>query len=97
MKDLIVPFRKKAWRSPAQNGSNSIKAVLPAMFPDDPELDYEKLDLVQNGNDAIAAYLSLPNLPPAEQKQVKKALLEYCRLDTYAMVKILEKLCKLCI
>jgi len=96
MRDLIVPFRKKAWRSTAQNGSNSIKAVLPAMFPSDPELDYENLDLIHNGNDAMTAYMELPNLPASDHKRVRKALLEYCRLDTYAMVKILEELYRLC-
>ena len=92
MKDLIIPFRKKAWRSSAQNGSNSIKAVLPAMFPDDPELDYNSLDLIHNGGEAMNAYADLQNQPPHKQKQIRKALLAYCRLDTLAMVKIIEEL-----
>ena len=92
MKDLIVPFRKKAWRSHAQNGSNSIKAVLPAMFPDDPELNYDSLDLIHNGGEAMDAYADLHNKSPHEQKRIRTALLTYCRLDTLAMVKILEEL-----
>ena len=94
IKDLIVPFRKKAWHSSAQNGSNSIKAVLPAMFPHDPELDYKNLDLIQNGSDAMNAYADLHRQEDREQKRVRKALLDYCRLDTLAMVKILEELYK---
>jgi len=92
MNDLIIPFREKAWRSPAQDGSNSIKDVLPAMFPDDPELDYNKLDLIHNGGEAMDAYADLPNQPLEEQERIRSALLAYCKLDTYAMVKILNKL-----
>jgi hypothetical protein len=92
VKDLIVPFRAKAWRSEAQHGSNSIKDVLPAMFPDNPELDYHRLDLVHNGNEAMAAYADLPNKSPKEQDRIRAALLAYCRLDTLAMVKILHEL-----
>jgi hypothetical protein len=33
----------------------------------------------------------------AEIARIKTALLEYCKLDTYAMVKILEKLKRLCV
>jgi hypothetical protein len=94
IKDLIIPFRNKIWRSPAQNGSNSIKAVLPAMFPDDPELDYDSLHLIHNGTDAMTAFADLPNNTPEEQERIRAALLAYCRLDTYAMVKILQKLQK---
>ena len=92
VKDLIVPFRQLAWRSPAQEGSNSLKAVLPAMFPNNPDLDYSKLDLIHNGLEAAEAFADLPNRPPEEQKRIRTALLAYCRLDTLAMVKILEKL-----
>ena len=92
MKDLIVPFRAKAWRSPAQEGSNSLKDVVPSMFPGDPQLDYSKLDLIHNGGEAMDAYASLPNLSPEEQQRTRAALLAYCRLDTLVMVKILDKL-----
>ena len=95
VKDLIVPFRQKAWNSPAQDGSNSIKAVLPAMFPDDPELDYDSLDLIHDGGEAMEAYLNLHKQLPHEQERIRKALLAYCRLDTLAMVKILEELNRL--
>jgi len=92
IKDLIVPFKQHAWQSAAQEGSNSIKAVLPAMFADDKELDYHNLDLVHNGNEAADTFVSLPEKTPEEQERIRAALLVYCRLDTLAMVKILQKL-----
>ena len=53
IKDLLDPFQKGYYYVPAMGGSFSIKSVLPALFPNDPELDYHKLDQqVQNGNDA---------------------------------------------
>jgi len=59
------------------------------------------LNLVQNGGDAQAVYAHLCNkhneISANEKEQIKNALLAYCRLDTLAMVKILEKLQKMCI
>ena len=43
---------------PAMNGSFLIKKVLPALFPDNPELDYHNLSgSVQNGGEAMSIYL----------------------------------------
>jgi len=90
--DLASPFQSGAYYTPAMGGSYSIKSVLPALFPDDKELDYHSLNLVQNGNDAMKAYGSLPFKDSEEREAIQAALLAYCKLDTYAMVKILEKL-----
>ena len=73
-------------------GSYSIKYVLPALFPDDPDLDYHNLPVVHNGGEASDAFLSLTNLSKEEQEKVRNGLLVYCKLDTYAMVKIWERL-----
>jgi hypothetical protein len=35
--DLMEPFQNKYYYAKEMNGSHSIKAVLPALFPDDPE------------------------------------------------------------
>ncbi len=72
-------------------GSFSIKSVLPALFPEDEELNYKKLK-IQNGSAAMEAFPRLCDLPPDERIIVRNSLLEYCKLDTLAMVKILEKL-----
>ena len=74
------------------DGSYSIKYVLPALFPNDPSLDYHNLDLVHNGAEAMSTYANLSNLSKEEREKVRTSLLKYCELDTYAMVKIWQKL-----
>ena len=93
MIDLMVPFSKGAYYSRTLGGGYSIKQVLPALIPDDPELDYKSLDeRVQHGGNAMDIYPTMHLQPPEETEAIRKALLAYCRLDTLAMVKVLEKL-----
>ncbi|MBQ7882359.1 MAG: DUF2779 domain-containing protein [Treponema sp.] len=99
IKDLMIPFQKKWYYSKEMEGSHSIKKVLPALFPNDEKLDYSNLDGVHQGGEASAAFLEMQNLfqegSPESLKEIKKKrkeLLEYCWLDTYAMVKLWEKL-----
>lgn len=91
MVDFMVPFRNRDYYTKEMKGSYSIKYVLPALYPDEPELDYINLELVHNGGEASNAFLNLKGKKPEEQKRIREALLEYCKLDTYAMVKIWEK------
>lgn len=91
MVDLMIPFRNRDYYTKEMKGSFSIKYVLPALYPDDPELDYSQLSLIHKGDEASNAFLSLKDKSQKEQEQIRKALLEYCKLDTYAMVKIWEK------
>ena len=91
--DLIDPFRAGDYYVPAMGGSFSIKSVLPALFPDDPELDYHNLsDLCQNGGDAMTIFPKIKDMPAAEAAASREALLRYCELDTWAMVKVWQKL-----
>ncbi len=89
VRDLMLPFRKRDvyfWR---MAGSYSIKRVLPALVP---ELTYAGLEIA-DGQAAMQAYHAMSLLEEgAELERLRKALLEYCRLDTLAMVRILEKL-----
>jgi hypothetical protein len=89
--DLIDPFRSLAYYHPDFNGSFSIKSVLPAMFPDNNDLSYKKLG-IQNGGMAMETYAALLYMAPELRAQKRQELLEYCHLDTLAMVKILWKL-----
>ena len=73
------------------HGSASIKDVLPALYPNEPELDYHKLPVVHNGKEASETFLSLKGKSREEQEKIRHGLLVYCELDTYAMVKIWEK------
>ena len=90
--DLAVPFSNQDYYVKEMEGSYSIKHVLPALYPDDPELDYHNLDQVHKGDEASAAYLSLKKLSKEEKEELRKNMLKYCGLDTYAIVKIYEKL-----
>jgi len=91
MVDLMIPFRNRNYYTKEMKGSYSIKYVLPALYPDDPELDYSELSLIHRGDEASQAFLSLKDKPLEEQERIREGLLEYCKLDTYAMVKIWEK------
>lgn len=89
--DLILPFRNGYYYASSMKGSFSIKSVLPALFPNAEELDYNRLE-IKNGAEAMAAFPMLAHLPEEERTAIRKSLLEYCKLDTLAMVKILERL-----
>lgn len=52
-------FQYKHYYHPKFNGRYSIKIVLPTLFPNDPELDYKKLDSIQNGGDAMDTFANL--------------------------------------
>jgi len=94
--DLIVPFRGRGYYHPNFNGSFSIKSVLPAMFPNDDELNYKKLGTIQNGGDAMETFANLHLLKDQSKRdEIRADLLAYCHLDTLAMVKIWEKLHKI--
>jgi len=89
MRDLMDPFRSRAYYSWEMMGSYSIKEVLPVLVP---ELSYKELE-VGDGGEAMDAYHRMCSA--ADQNEVNKireALHKYCHLDTLAMVRILEKL-----
>lgn len=91
--DFLDPFRAGCYYLPEMAGSFSIKKVLPALFPDDPQLDYDNLTgPVHNGGDAMSVFPKIKDMTPEKQQEARHALLEYCHLDTLAMVKIWEKL-----
>lgn len=83
----LLPVTRTHYYHPSQQGSWSIKAVLPAVAPD---LSYETLDGVQNGGMAMDAYLEAihPDTPIERQVEIRQQLLAYCGLDTFAMVRL---------
>ena len=93
--DLMKPFYNRDYYSKEMYGSYSIKYVLPALFPNDPSLNYHNLDSIHNGDEAMNAFKNLEKMSKEEQDKIRKCLLKYCELDTYAMVKIYEKLKKI--
>ena len=89
--DFMVPFKDRNYYSKEMQGSYSIKYVLPALYPDDEDLDYDNLRGVHNGGEAFNAFLSLKGKSKEEQEETREDLLEYCKLDTLAMVKLWDK------
>ena len=89
--DMLVPFQSGYYYNRDMGGSFSVKSVLPAIFPNDPELDYHNLDGVHNGTEAKDVFPTLPDMPPEERECTRKGMLAYCKLDTYAMVKIWQE------
>jgi len=92
MKDLMIPFRKRYYYTKNMHGSYSIKYVLPALFPNDETLNYQNLELIHNGTEAMNSFLELKDLEGEDLEYIRDKLLKYCYLDTYAMVKIFLKL-----
>ncbi|MDC3067926.1 DUF2779 domain-containing protein [Paracoccaceae bacterium] len=73
----------------AFGGSTSIKKVLPILVP---ELTYDSMT-VANGTDAMEAFSKIIEWEDSTEKiKLKEDMLAYCKLDTFAMVKIFEKI-----
>ena len=85
--DLMIPFSSSMYYQ-KEMSRTSIKDVLPALFPNEPELDYSNLTDVHKGDEASAAFLKLPTLSEYDRNKLRYSLLKYCELDTFAMVKI---------
>ena len=90
--DLLVPFQSGWYYKKEIGGSFSIKSVLPAICPDDPELDYHELEGVHNGTEAMSIFPQIQFMEPEEAERARRNLLAYCRLDTLAMVKVWQEL-----
>lgn len=90
IKDLMKPFSKGWFVDKEFMGSASIKKVLPALVS---ELSYHDLD-IQEGATAQSIWMeTFLNGGNKEQKEkITKDLLEYCKLDTLAMVEIYKVL-----
>lgn len=86
----VVDLQKVAEQNyyhPSQEGSWSLKNVLPAIALD---LDHKRLEGVQDGGMAMTAYLEAisPLTAEARKQEISSQLLAYCRLDTFAMVRL---------
>ena len=90
--DLRVPFQKGYYRHPDFKGKTSLKSILPVLSP---EVSYEDL-AIQNGMIATIKWHHATDgrMTKKEQQETFKHLLNYCELDTLAMVRILDVLQK---
>jgi hypothetical protein len=91
--DLLVPFRDFHYYHPDQNGSASLKDVLPAMTG----RSYAGLEIA-DGQAASLRFreMAFGDLSEARKKEIRKALEIYCHQDTEGMIKILKTLQRLC-
>lgn len=89
--DQLDIFRKY-YKDYRFGGSNSIKRVLPVI---DFELDHKNLELSSGDEADVYWYRMLDETDPGKKAELRNTLLEYCKLDTWAMVVIHKHLTSL--
>jgi hypothetical protein len=102
----LVALREKLWDlkpaiadhvyHPDFRGSFSLKDILHPLVPD---LSYDDLIIVDGklASVEIARLLFVSGrIPAAERDQTRRDLLEYCKRDTFATVRLVERLEQLC-
>jgi len=88
----LHPVVKNHVYHPAFEGSFSLKDILKPLVPG---LDYEDLEIEEGGAASVklARLMFVAHLIPAgERDTLRHDLLEYCKRDTWATVKLLERL-----
>jgi hypothetical protein len=88
----LLPITRAAYYHRDMRGSWSIKSVMPTI---DPQLGYQNLEEVQEGDGAQQAFLELrdPRITPERSTALRSALLKYCHHDTWVMVVLRRFLC----
>ncbi|MCP4551310.1 MAG: DUF2779 domain-containing protein [Bacteroidetes bacterium] len=83
----------KDFLHPGFRGKSSIKVVLPTLIPD---FSYKDLD-VQGGTEAMEGWRKMifDDVSSKERENIKKGLLDYCAMDTLAMVELFKLLHKI--
>lgn len=81
---------QKHFYHPDFRGSFSIKKVLPVLVP---SLSYDAME-ISGGMAAVLAYYRLVSnqLSQEERRALRASLVEYCKLDTFAMLAVYEAL-----
>ena len=92
--DLAPVFQNGYYYVKEMKNSFSIKSVSPALFPEEREMDYHNLDGISNGSEAMSVWQRVKTMTDEEKQKVYDELITYCRLDTFAMVRIWQKLCE---
>lgn len=91
--DLLVPFRGFFYYHPDQEGSASLKNVLPVLT----ETSYENMEIADGGMASIEYFRVTfdKSVDDKERQRVRSALEKYCAQDTKGLIDILESLSKL--
>ncbi len=88
--DLSQPFKNFSYYNPLQGGSTSLKSIITPLTG----LDYKDLS-IQDGSLANREYLNLKldkNISSIQKDYLKRDLIEYCKMDTQAMITIVHTL-----
>jgi hypothetical protein len=87
----LLRLTRDHYGHPALNGSYSLKVVLPTIAP---ELDHALLEGVHDGLSAQAAFHETlaSDITKERRAVIRRALLEYCALDTLALVRVAHHL-----
>lgn len=82
----LRPIAETYYYHPSQQGSWSIKKVLPALT----NRSYDELEGIRDGGMAMEAYLEAiaPETAPDRRLELDRQLRQYCALDTQAMIEI---------
>lgn len=90
--DISIPFRNFYFYSPKQKGRASLKGILPALT----DLNYNDLE-VHDGQIANNTFLHVltSNTSEEEKEKALSNLLEYCKMDSLALVEVYKELKKL--
>jgi len=85
----LHPPTQQFYYHPAMAGSWSLKAVLPTIAVD---MQYSELEGIQEGIAASEGYLEAIHLhtSPERKAELKQQLLQYCKFDTAALVRLVE-------
>jgi len=89
--DLLKPFRDFAYYHPKQDGSCSIKNVLPVLTGK----SYDDMEIGDGGTASAEYYRVTFTEDNKDKEKIRKLLEEYCGLDTMGMVDIINKLSQL--
>ena len=89
--DLMVPFRNRVIYNRPMHGSYSLKHVLPALCPNDKDLNYSDLS-INNGMLASMAFTEMMDekMSDIQESSTRRDLLTYCELDTFGPFNILD-------
>lgn len=89
IKDMMPLFQQRHYYVPEMRGSYSIKQVLPALVPG---FAYHDLAIADGGSASLAFTSLMSETDPVKIMETRQNLLDYCKLDTLAMVEILKVL-----
>ena len=90
--DLYAPFRNFSYYHPMQQGSASLKKVLPALTGQ----GYDNMEIAKGDDASLTFFNIVMGIYSEEERQkVRQDLEEYCSLDTEGMVRIVGRLLEL--